>query len=324
MIAVQTLNCHSLYQKNDVDALQLQLIMALVSSYLLKKQYDNVVLYCDSKTAEILKDSFYSEIRILPKNIFGKYNYGTLAKLYTYSNVEEEYIHFDIDYFLFKKIELKNDILCAYSETKKKLTESVYNKTYINLIDKLKTNYNQFKFPFNVVDENYATNTCIFGVPTNYYKDVTEYFKELNEYTENHIETIFSTYTTDEPPHWAIEQYMPAQFFLENNFKITELNPYENYQIRRHIDSIRLYEMENFSLVGTARLKDINLKEVITKYMKEHTGHHLWITKGVDGIDDILKNVIKELYPEVYNKIINTLNRHFVEFNKNKKTNKFI
>ena len=101
MIAVQTLDCYNLYKRNDINSIRLQLTMGLLSSYLLCKHYDKVILYCDERTAEILKDSFYTEIRLLPNHILADYGYGTLAKLYTYSNVEEEYIHFDIDYFLF-------------------------------------------------------------------------------------------------------------------------------------------------------------------------------------------------------------------------------
>ena len=101
MIAVQTLNLHNYYIKNNTTAIRLQLTMCLISSYLLTKHYDKVILYADKKTAEILTDSYYNEIRILPTNILVNAGYGTLAKLYTYSNVEEEYIHFDIDYFLF-------------------------------------------------------------------------------------------------------------------------------------------------------------------------------------------------------------------------------
>lgn len=88
MIAVQTLNLHKYYEINDTKSLRLQLIMSILSSYLLRKQYDKVLLYCDAKTADILKDSFYTEIRILPNNTFVKYSYGTLAKLFTYSNIE--------------------------------------------------------------------------------------------------------------------------------------------------------------------------------------------------------------------------------------------
>jgi len=317
MIAVQTLNLHKYYEINDTKSLRLQLIMSILSSYLLRKQYDKVLLYCDAKTADILKDSFYTEIRILPNNTFVKYSYGTLAKLFTYSNIEEEYIHFDIDYFLFKKLELKNEIICAYSETKRKLTEPVYNETYIDLVDKLKKNYNEFKFPFNVVNENYAINMCIFGVPSNYHNMVSDYFKELDEYTQQHIEAIYNTHSTKLPPHWAIEQYIPVQFFLENNLNITELNEYESYQIRRNIDSIRLYEMENFSLIGSARINEINIKNILTEYMNEVIGHHLWISKQVDGVDELLMWVIKEVFVEIYEKINFILNDNSLDNKKN-------
>ncbi len=319
MIAVQTLDCYTLYKRNDINSIRLQLIMSLISSYLLKKHYDKVVLYCDERTAEILKDSFYTEIRLLPNHTLVKYGYGTLAKLYTYSNVEEEYIHFDIDYFLFQKLELKNKILCSYSETKEKLNEYTFNKAYTGLVDKLKLNYNDFGF--NVINENYAMNMCVFGIPKNYHNIVCDYFKKLDEYTQQHIETIYNNYDKDLPPHWAIEQYLPAQFFLENKFKIKELNEFENYQIRRNIDSIRLYEMKNFSLVGSARIKDIDIKSILKKYMSENIGHHLWVSKSVDGLDELLIDIIKEMFIELYEKIDFVLNENFL---KNKNNTKLI
>jgi len=309
MIAVQTLDCSLLYERNDNNSIRLQLIMSLISSYFLKKQYDKVILYCDERTAEILKNSFYTEFRILPNNILVKHNYGTLCKLYTYSNVEEEYIHFDIDYFLFQKIELKDEIICSYSETKEKLNEYTFNKAYTGLIDKLKLNYNDFGF--HLINENYAMNMCVLGIPKNYHNIVCDYFKKLDEYTQQNIETIYNTYSKDLPPHWAIEQYIPAQFFLENNFKIKELNEHENYQIRRNIDSIRLYEMKNHSLVGITKLKDINIKEVLTNYMNNNIGHHLWVSKSVSGIEQILIDITKEMFIEIYDKVNEILNKNF-------------
>jgi hypothetical protein len=237
--------------------------------------------------------------------------------LFTYSNVEEEYIHFDIDYFLFNKLELKNELICRHSETKEKVGIEDFGKAYSGLIDKLKINYN--KFGFNIINENYVMNMCVFGVPNLYHKRVTDYFKRLNEYTENNIESISNTYSNDEPPHWAIEQYLPAQFFLENNFKIQELNEHENYQIRRNADYIQLYEMKNFSFVGGARIKDIDIKETLTKYMNETIGHHLWISKNVGGIDSLLNLVIKEMFVDLYEKINHILDKHISSDKKNNK-----
>jgi len=317
MIAVQTLDCYNLYERNNIDGIRLQLTMGLLSSYLLRKHYDKVILYCDERTAEVLKDSFYTEIRILPNHTLAKYGYGTLSKLYTYSNVEDEYIHFDIDYFLFNKIELDDKILCAHSETKEKVTDINFNKAYNGLLDKLKSNY--FDFGFNMVDENYAMNMCVFGLPKIYHNVVSQYFKKLDEYTQQHIETIYNTYDKDLPPHWAIEQYLPPQFFLQNNFKIKELRECENYQIRRSIGVIRIYEMKNFSLIHTARMSGIDIKKVLTKYMNENIGHHLWVSKSVDGIEGLLMIVCNEMFPEVYDKINNILDTNFPT-NKNKKT----
>ena len=316
MIAVQTLNCYNFYETNDIVSIKKQIIMALISSYLLRKHYDKVILYCDERTAKILKDCYYTEIRILPNNILVKCGYGTLAKLFTYSNVEEEYIHIDVDYFLFNKIELKDAIICDHSETKEKVTTKCFNDAYINLIDKLKLNYNDFGF--NVINENYAINMCVFGVPKNYHNIVCEYFKKINEYTERNIKDISKKDSFTFTPQYAIEQYIPAQFFLENNFKIIELNEYENYQIKRQFDLIRLYEMKNFSLVSAIKIKDINIKEVLSKYMNENIGHHLWSSKNVSGIDGLLIDVSKEMFTELYEKIMLVLVTNFP--NSTKKT----
>ena len=66
MIAVQTLNLQKYYEKNNTDEIKLQLTMSIISSYLLRKHYDRVILYADKKTAETLSDTYYTEIRILP------------------------------------------------------------------------------------------------------------------------------------------------------------------------------------------------------------------------------------------------------------------
>jgi hypothetical protein len=280
--------------------------MSLLSSYLLKKHYDRVILYCDEKTAGILSGSYYDEIRMLPNNILVENGYGTLSKLFTYSNIEEEYIHFDIDYFLFNKIELKDEIICGYSETREKCGEHPFNLGYSSLIDKLKLNYNEFGF--NIVNENYAMNVCVFGVPAIYHKPITEYFKRLDEYTQQNIERIVNTYSSEAPPHWAIEQYLPAQFFLENGFKIKELNEYENVLIKGDRGYLRIYEMKKFSNIANFRMEDILIKKSLSKYMQEKTGHHLWVSKKVAGMDKLLMNIIEEMYPELYQKVNSILN----------------
>jgi predicted DNA-binding protein YlxM (UPF0122 family) len=230
-----------------------------------------------------------------------QYGYGTLSKLYSYSNIEEEYIHFDIDYFLFNKLRLNDTLICRHSESREKVGETDFNKAYSGLIEKLKINYTDFGF--NVINENYVMNMCVFGVPKNHHAFVCDYFKKLNEYTQQNIESIYNTHLKELPPHWAIEQYIPAQFFLENNINIEELNDYENFQIRKQFDYIRLYEMKDFSLVNSVKLKDVNIKQVLTNYMSKNIGHHLWISKNVSNVDELLINVIKEMYPELYKKI---------------------
>ena len=314
MIAVQTLNLHKYYNNEDLYSIRLHLIMSLLSSYLLQKHYDRVILYCDEKTAETLSNSYYTEIRILPNNILVENGYGTLSKLYTYSNVEEEYIHFDIDYFLFNKIELSNEIICGYSETKEKCGEHPFNLGYTGLINKLKQDYGDFGF--NIINENYAMNVCVFGVPSIYHKSVTEYFKRLDEYTQQNIQSIVNNYSIDTPPHWAIEQYLSAQFFLENGFNIKELREYENVLIKGDKGYIRIYEMKDFSNIANFRMKDINIIESLSNYMKHNIGHHLWVSKKVNGMDILLMQIINEIYPELNQRINLTID---VKDTKNKK-----
>ena len=130
----------------------------------------------------------------------------------------------------------------------------------------------------------------------------------MDEYTQKNIESICSTYEKDLPPHWAIEQYLPAQFFLENGFNIKELREYENVSIKGDKGYIRIYEMKNFSNISNFRISDINISESISQYMKEQIGHHLWISKKVIGMDELLMNIIKEMYSDLNIKIHSILN----------------
>ena len=50
--------------------------------------------------------------------------------------------------------------------------------------------------------------------------------------------------------------------------------------------------------------------------MQENIGHHLWISKKVAGMDNLLINVIEEMYPELYQKINSIWN---IKDTKNKK-----
>ena len=320
MIAVQTLNLYTNYNSNNTYAIKLQITMSLISSYLLRKHYDKVILYADEKTAELLYNSYYTEIRILPTDTLIKYGYGTLTKLYTYGNVEEEFIHFDVDYFLFHKIELRNEIICSYSENKEKCGKSSFEAGYSNLIDKLKLNYNEFGF--NVINENYAINMCTFGVPKVYHKKVTEYFKKLNEYTQQNIENIFNTYSDLELPQWAIEQYIPVQWFLENEFKIKELNEFDNHRIRGESGYIRIHTADNIKNVANFRIQDVDIKKHLSKYMEENIGHHLWFSKNVNGLTDMLIYVINEMFPEVLLKLNTLLPNIISELVKSNEKNK--
>ena len=134
------------------------------------------------------------------------------------------------------------------------------------------------------------------------------YTKGLDEYTQQNIKNIINTYSTETPPHWAIEQYLPAQYFLENRFTIKELNEYENFLIKGDKGYLRIYEMKEFSNIANFRIKDIDIKKSLSKYMQKNIGHHLWISKKVAGMDKLLINIIEEMYPELYKKINCILN----------------
>ena len=320
MIAVQTLNLYTNHNSNNTYAIKFLITMSLVSSYLLRKHYEKVILYADERTAEVLLDSYYTEIRILPSDTLIKYGYGTLSKLYTYGNVEEEYIHFDIDYFLFNKIELENEILCSYLETKEKCGELAFETAYSSLINKLKLDYNEFGF--NILNKNYAINMCIFGVPKIYHKQITEYFKKLDEYTQQNIESIVNTDIIPTSPQLAIEQYIPVQWFLENKFKIKELNEFDNHHIKGQAGYIKIYNAKDNKNITNFKIKDIDIKNDLLKYMQENIGHHLGDSKNLSGIMDMLIYVINEMYPEVFIKLNTILPNILSELLKSNEKNK--
>ena len=58
--------------------------------------------------------------------------------------------------------------------------------------------------------------------------------------------------------------------------------------------------------------------------MKDNIGHHLWFSKNVDGIDDLLMIVINEMYPELESKINIILKDNNLIKTVIKKDNKFI
>ena len=149
-------------------------------------------------------------------------------------------------------------------------------------------------------------------MPKIYHKSVTEYFKKLNEHSEKNIETISKSYSIDYPPLWAIEQYIPAQFFLENGYNIKELNEYDNHNIKGHSGYIRIYNIKTLENIVNFRIKDVDIKKHLSKYMKENIGHHLWNSKHVEGIDDLLRYVANEMFPELHKKITIILEKHFL------------
>ena len=49
----------------------------------------------------------------------------------------------------------------------------------------------------------------------------------------------------------------------------------------------------------------------MNKYMNENIGHHLWVSKSVHDMDDLLIKVSKEMFTELYNKINFILEKNF-------------
>jgi hypothetical protein len=125
----------------------------------------------------------------------------------------------------------------------------------------------------------------------------------LDEYTQENIERIYNSYSENKPAKWAIEQYIPAQYFLEKGYKIKELNEFDNHHIRGHAGYIRIYNSKNIENIANFRIKDVDVKKSLTKYMQENIGHHLWFSKDVDGMAEMLIYVIGEMYPDASEKV---------------------
>ena len=53
--------------------------------------------------------------------------------------------------------------------------------------------------------------------------------------------------------------------------------------------------------------------------MNENIGHHVWVSKSVDRVDELLIDISKEMFVKVYDKINFILDTNF-PVNKNKKT----
>ena len=74
--------------------------------------------------------------------------------------------------------------------------------------------------------------------------------------------------------------------------------------------------MKDFSNIVNFRIKDIDIKKSLSNYMKANIGHHLWVSKKVSGMDELLMEIITEMYPELSEKINLTIG---IKNNKNKR-----
>jgi hypothetical protein len=252
--------------------------MSLLSSFLLSKHYNDVILYADNISAEIFKNTYYTNIRIVPENVFDRYD-ATLNKFYAYSDMDTEYIHFDIDYFLFNSNHIQFDeILFAWPESTENIGEYQFQSAYLNVSKKLSAIYKNYP----IVQTNCGTNLSVFGVSNGVVKYVSNHFKNILKTTTDNIHKIGLSTNSPNP---AIEQFISTQFIFEKKYKINWLKKFEQ-RIDWEVDNLNKFEE-----------------------------YHLWKDKHIENIKELLLNQIKDLYPEVFIKyeiVLENYNKNIV------------
>lgn len=140
-----------------------------LSVLLAKKFYDNVVLYTNVETAEIVKKIGLPYNEINTKLLEGVETHTfSIPKLIVYAAQKEPFIHIDLDTFLFKKIEF-NDIYSIYSSYNEGLNEIIkvsneglgFFNTYIKNTFEIKDKLPE-DFILNI-DFSEIPNMSIFG-----------------------------------------------------------------------------------------------------------------------------------------------------------------
>jgi hypothetical protein len=278
MKSLQTIANKHIYIKGDNKQIELIILMSLLSSFLLSKHYNDVILYADNISAEIFKNTYYTDIRVIPENVFGRYD-ATLSKFYAYSDMDTEYIHFDIDYFLFNSNHIQFDeILFAWPESTENIGEIQFQSAYLNVSKGLNTIYKNYP----IIQTSFGTNLSVFGVSDKVIKSVSNHFKNILKTTNENIHKIGLLTNAPNP---AIEQFIATQFMFEKKYKINWLKKFEQ-RINWEVDNLNKFEE-----------------------------YHLWKDKHREDINELLLNQIKNLYPELLTKyyiVLENYNKNIV------------
>jgi hypothetical protein len=313
MVSVQTLSAINLYTSANNEKINLYLLMALFSSYLLRNHFGKVILYSDNISADILRDSFYTEIRTFETNKLSQHNcYENCYKLISYANTEEEYVHVDIDYFMFKNevINLENNIICAWFDSKDKVGESAYNNCYINSTKLLHTN-NLFT-NYKISDDGFSLNKSLFAVSKELHNDVTNHYKKFVKEVIDNIDKLVKLSTNFQS---VIEQYLPCQYFIENKYNVLAVKDRDKKLIFGHDNGKwQLHDYDGLNINGPI-FDGWNKKylPIVKEYIDNNSSYHMLLSKETNGILNALEDIVETFYPEVFEKY------KLVVKNKNKK-----
>ena len=177
-----------------MDKKHLYLITA--SILLAKRYYENVVLYTDKKTAEIIRkiELPYTEINdTLLNNV--KVGTYTIPKLLVYAEQKEPFLHIDLDSLIYKKFDLieGKDIYFAYNE-RKTVDFNLFNSASIEFYKMYVLNtytiMNNLPKDFvSKIDLNDIPNMSLFGgYNVNIISKASEYCLDIYEKNKDFID----------------------------------------------------------------------------------------------------------------------------------------
>jgi hypothetical protein len=273
-----------------------------LSSYLLKQHFDKVILFADTESAELYKNTFYTEIKVIDNSQFTEVGYESFSKLFAYSQMEEEFVHVDLDYFMFKNdIVLDNNIVCAWIDTPDKTNIDSYNSTYNNNVDLFQSN-NLF-VDFKIIDKNFSLNKSVYGVSKELINDVTTHYKK---FLKEVIENIDKINQLSNNPQSVIEQHIPVQFFLEKGYKVDSLKYIDTDIIYPYGKKWQINDLNNTKGPVVNNWNNSYL-EIIKRYIKSHNSYHMLFGKTANNILYSMEIIIKNLYPDVWD-VYNRLN----------------
>lgn len=197
-----------------------------LSALLAKRHYDNVVLYTDKKTGEIVKQLKipYDSINTELLDNFSEKTFS-IPKLLVYSNQKEPFIHIDLDTFIFDKIEFtdKKRIYSTFPEgsgdiLKFDIANSSFFNTYIIPLQKIQENLPN-EFSKHIIFKN-VPNMSVFGGFNH------ELISEATKYCLDIYENNMSFFDSNYYNACIIEQlFIPAaiRMILSKNRKKNEL-----------------------------------------------------------------------------------------------------